>query len=102
MFSSTLTGTAENNACFVSGDPAKVIEELRRHSGGEIVVLSSSSVIKGLLQADALDRLSVTLCPEISGGGARLLDDLPASSWSLQKCSPTETGALCLWYERRR
>jgi len=50
-----------------------------------------------------LDRLSITLCPELPGGGARLFDDGPAgSSWSLIAASTTDAGALCLLYDRIR
>jgi dihydrofolate reductase len=66
-------------------------------------VLASGSVIKSLLQANALDRLSITLCPEIAGGGARLFaDGLPSSSWTLRQSTVTESGALCLLFDRVR
>jgi dihydrofolate reductase len=72
-------------------------------SGGAIIVLNSVSVINNLLEADELDRLSITLCPEVVGGGARLFEDgLPASSWRLTDMSSTETGAISLLYDRAR
>jgi hypothetical protein len=47
-----------------------------------------------------LDRLSITLCPELIGAGARLFGDGPAgSSWSLAQAAPTSSGALCLRYD---
>lgn len=103
VFSSTLkVGTWENSR-IVNAVPATVIEELRRQSRGDIRVLASSSVIRSLLRADALDRLSITLCPEIAGGGARLFEDgLPPSSWTLRQSVITESGALCLLYDRVR
>jgi hypothetical protein len=49
------------------------------------------------------DRLSITLCPEVAGGGARLFEDgLPSSSWTLRQSTPTESGAVCLLYDRVR
>jgi hypothetical protein len=49
-----------------------------------------------------LDRQSITLCPELVGGRARLFDDAPAgSSWSLTAATPTPSGAICLLYDRR-
>ncbi len=63
-----------------NADPAQVVRELREQEGGDIIVLASSSVIRSLMRADELDRLSFTLCPEIVGGGARLLEEgLPPS-----------------------
>ena len=53
-----------------------------------------------LRQAGELDRLSITLCPELIGAGARLFGDGPAgSSWSLAEATPTSSGALCLRYD---
>jgi dihydrofolate reductase len=103
VFSSTLKEAAWENSRIVDADPAAVVAELQNQPGGDIIVLASSSIIRSLLQADALDCLSITLCPEVAGGGARLFDDgLPASSWTLRQSTATESGALCLLYNRAR
>lgn len=103
VFSSTLEKATWENSRIVNSDPATVVEELHKQSGGAIIVLASSSIIRRLLQADALDCLSITLCPEVAGGGARLFEDgLPASSWSLRQSTTAESGALCLLYDRVR
>jgi dihydrofolate reductase len=66
-------------------------------------VLASASVIKALLAADEVDELSITLAPELVGGGARLFEDgLPGSSWRLADSTPTESGAVCLLFDRVR
>ena len=103
VFSSTLTEATWENSQIVNADPATFVEELRWQEGGDIIVLASSSVIISLLRADALDRLSITLCPEVVGGGARLFEEgLPSSSWKLRQNTITESGALCLLYDRVR
>ena len=103
VFSSTLKEPTWENSRIVNADPATVIKDLKQQEGGDIIVLASSSVIKSLLRADALDCLSITLDPEIVGGGARLFEDgLPASSWKLRQSTPTESGALCVIYDRVR
>lgn len=103
VFSSTLKEATWENATLVNTDPATLVKELRQRQGGNIIVLASSSIIKSLLQADALDSLSITLCPEIVGGGPRLLEDaLSPSSWTLRQSNPTESGALCVVYDRVR
>ena len=103
VFSATLKQFTWQNSRIVDSDPATVVEDLRQNEGGDIIVLASGSVIKSLLRADALDRLSITLCPEVAGGGARLFeDDLPASSWTLRQSTITQSGALCLLYDRVR
>jgi dihydrofolate reductase len=103
VVSSTLKEATWENSRIVDADPATVIEELRQQEGGDIIVLASGSVIRSLLRANALDRLSITLCPEVAGGGARLFEDgLPPSSWTLRQSAVTESGALCLLYDRVR
>jgi dihydrofolate reductase len=103
VFSSTLDEPKWHNARIVNTDPATLVKDLRRQDGGDIVVLNSSSIIRNLLAADEVDRLSIVLCPELSGGGASLFDkDLPPSSWKLSGSTPSETGAICLFYDRAR
>ena len=107
VFSSTLSSTLKDaewaNTRIVNADPVGVVKELQQQPGGDIIVLASVSVIQQLLAADVLDRLSITLCPEIAGGGARLFaDGLPASSWTLRQSAATESGALNLLYDRAR
>ena len=81
-------------------DPAEAVRRLRTEEGGDIVVLASHGIIGRLLEAGELDRLSITLCPELIGAGARLFGDGPAgSSWSLAEARPASTGALCLRYD---
>jgi dihydrofolate reductase len=103
VFSTTLTGADWANSRLATSDPAATVKELRQTDGGDIVVLASTSVIRNLLAADQLDRLSITLAPEIVGGGAQLWDTVDsATSWILSDSTPTDTGALCLLYDRKR
>ena len=88
------------NTRVATDDPAGIIRRLRQEEGGDVVVLASHGVIRRLLEAGELDRLSITLCPELIGAGARLFGDGPAgSSWSLAEAMPTSSGALCLRYD---
>jgi dihydrofolate reductase len=100
VVSRTLTEAGWQNSRIATGDPAEVVRTLRTQEGGDIVVLASSSVIRALIEEGELDRLSVTLCPELVGAGARLFGDGPAgSSWSLTEATPTSSGAVCLLYD---
>ena len=68
---------------------------------GRVVVLDAGRATLELFDhAGELDRLSITLCPELVGAGARLFGEGPAgSSWSLAEAVPTSSGALCLRYD---
>jgi dihydrofolate reductase len=100
-FSTTLTEATWQNSRIVAADPASVVKELRQQDGGDILVASSGSIMRALLQTGELDRLAVVLCPEIVGGGARFFPDgVPSSSWSLTRSEPTESGALSLTFDR--
>lgn len=103
VFSHSLEAADWSNSRLARGEPATVVAELQSQPGGDILVMASFSVIKALLAADAIDRLSITLCPEVAGGGARLFEDgLPATSWSLSHSAASTSGALSLHYERKR
>ncbi|PRX99502.1 dihydrofolate reductase family protein [Allonocardiopsis opalescens] len=103
VFSTTLTGTDWSGARIVSGDPAEVVRELRGRDGGDIVVQNSLSLIRALLAVDEIDRITMVLCPELSGGGIRMFDQgFPSTSWSLTNVTSTDTGALVLVYDRLR
>lgn len=100
VFSTTLEAAAWDNARVSDTDPVTAVKRLRQQEGGDIIVLASVSVIRDLLQAGEVDRLSITLCPELVGGGARLFTDGPSASWSLTSSEVTESGAICLLYDR--
>jgi dihydrofolate reductase len=103
VFSTTLTEATWAGTRIVATDPAEEVRRLRADNGGDIIVLSSSSIIRALMAADELDRLGVTLCPAVAGAGARLFEDaLTASAWSLTDLSTADSGAICLVYDRVR
>jgi dihydrofolate reductase len=103
VLSSTLTEAPWERTRVINEPTAEVVEELKAGPGGEILVLSSASVIKALLAADLIDRFCLLLTPEILGGGARFLDDgLPKSQWTLARHEAGQHGELSLEYERAR
>jgi dihydrofolate reductase len=103
VFSTTLQEAGWPNSRIVADDPAAEVRRLRKQRGGDIIVLASASIIRNLLAAGEVDRLSITLCPALAGGGAQLFgDDLPGSAWSLAETTPTDSGAICLLYDRKR
>ena len=103
VLSSTLGAAPWERTTVVDKPAAEVVADLRAAEGGDILVLSSASVIKALLAADQVDRLALTVFPVFLGGGPRLFDDgLPAGRWPLTSQQAGEHGTLALVYARAR
>jgi dihydrofolate reductase len=103
VFSTTLQEASWPNSRIVAEDPVAEVRRLRKQDGGDIIVLASASIIRNLLAAGEVDRLSIMLCPALAGGGARLFgDDLSGSAWSMTEATATDSGAICLLYDRQR
>lgn len=101
VFSTTLATTSWSNARLSDADPAETVARLRADGEGDIRVLSSQSIIRQLLNAGEIDRLEITLAPDVVGGGDRLFqDDNPPSRWALIEAVGTTTGAVRLVYDR--
>ncbi|MEU3064280.1 dihydrofolate reductase family protein [Streptomyces subrutilus] len=101
VLSSTLGQAPWERTTIVDAPAARVVADLRAAQGGDILVLSSASVIKELLRAGEVDRLALTVFPVFLGGGPRLFDDgLPAGQWELVSQSAGAHGTLALVYDR--
>lgn len=103
VFSSSLDEAPWQRTTIAGGPTADVVSDLKAGEGGDIFVLSSASVIKPLLAADLVDRLSMIVAPVFLGGGPRLFDDgLPAGQWRLASQAAGDLGELSLVYDRVR
>ncbi|MEU4428314.1 dihydrofolate reductase family protein [Actinoplanes sp. NPDC024001] len=103
VLSSTLGAAPWEHATVTDRPATEVVAGLRSTEGGDIAVLNSVSVIKPLLAADQVDRLSLVIVPRFLGGGPRLFDDgLPTNSWSLTSQAAGDHGTLALVYDRIR
>lgn len=103
VLSRTLDRAPWERTTIVDKPAAEVVADLRAGEGGDILVLSSASVIKALLAADQVDRLALTIFPVFLGDGPRLFDDgLPPGRWALVSQTAGEHGTLALVYDRIR
>ncbi|MCI3246372.1 MULTISPECIES: dihydrofolate reductase family protein [Streptomyces] len=103
VLSSTLDETPWERATIIDKPTVEAVEDLKASEGGDILVLSSASIIKTLLAADKIDRLALTIFPIFVGNGPRLFDDgLPAAQWRLTSQAAGEHGTLALVYDRDR
>jgi dihydrofolate reductase/effector-binding domain-containing protein len=99
VFSRTLSTPVLDNTTIVDRDPADVVTTLREQPGGPIRVQSSVSIIRRLLQAGLIDRLELTISPEIVGPGGELLfdpDTTGRSSWQVVDQTLSGSGAVLL------
>ncbi|MDV3221288.1 dihydrofolate reductase family protein [Intrasporangium sp.] len=103
VLSRTLDEPPWERTTVVDRPTADVVADLKAAPGGDILVLSSASVIKALLAADLVDRLSLTIFPVFLGRGPRLFDDgLPSGQWHLAQETAGEHGTVVLVYDRVR
>ncbi|MEU5090103.1 dihydrofolate reductase family protein [Streptomyces sp. NPDC021356] len=103
VLSSTLDEAPWERATIVDKPAAEVVGDLKATEGGDILVLSSASVIKALPASDKVDRLALTIFPVFLGGGPRLFaDGLPAGQRTLVSQAAGEHGTLALVYDRVR
>jgi dihydrofolate reductase len=103
VLSSTLGEAPWERTTIADKPAAEVVADLKAAEGGDILVLSSASVIKALLAADQVDRLALNIFPIFLGTGPRLFDDgLPAGQWTLVSQTAGEHGTLALVYDRVR
>ncbi|WP_037815239.1 dihydrofolate reductase family protein [Amycolatopsis sp. VC5-11] len=103
VLSSTLTEPPWERTRIVNAPAAEVVASLKADGEGDILVNSSVSVIKALLAEDLVDRLYLTICPQIAGGGPRLFDDgLPGTKWTVAHQETGDLGEVALVYDRVR
>jgi dihydrofolate reductase len=103
VFSSTLGEAPWERTTIADQPTAEVVADLKETEGGDILVLSSASIIKALLAADKVDRLAMMIFPIFLGDGPRLFDNvLPEGQWTLVSQTAGEHGELALIYDRVR
>lgn len=103
VLSSTLAEAPWERTRIVNAPAAEVVASLKAEGEGDILVNSSVSVIKALLAEDLVDRLYLTICPQIAGGGPRLFEDgLPGTKWTVAHQETGDLGEVALVYDRVR
>ncbi|MDG4823177.1 dihydrofolate reductase family protein [Asanoa sp. WMMD1127] len=82
-----------NSRLLPAGDVAERVAELKAAPGGPISVVGSISVVRLLLRAGLVDRLSLFVHPLVVGGGQRLFEDEgPRVQLTLEKCDVFRSG----------
>lgn len=86
---------------FVSADPCRLVENLRREDGGVIWICGGAAVIRNLAARDLIDEYDISVIPTLLGGGIRLFGDLAEERKLRLLRTETGDGILEAIYGRR-
>ena len=84
-------------AATVTRDPAATIRELKEHSGKDIWLWGSLTLMHSLLDAGDVDEVRMLVCPVTRGKGTRIFEDW--RDLKLVEAIPFENGVVLLRYE---
>ncbi|MFI9559346.1 dihydrofolate reductase family protein [Nonomuraea endophytica] len=87
-------------AATVTRDPAATIRELKEHSGKDIWLWGSLTLMQSLLDADLVDEVQMRICPAARGKGRHVFED--RRDLKLIEATPFETGVVLLRYEIKK
>jgi len=92
VFSRTMTSADWQNAR-VAKDLEAEVRALRAAPGRDILVLSSGSIIRALMEHELLDELHMAVLPAVLGSGLRLFPEgMSPSRWQLAGTTTFPTG----------
>ncbi len=100
--SNPATRLAWPNSTLLHGDVPASVDELRRSSDMNLVIMGSSVLIRSLMVADQIDEYLLLIAPLVLGTGRRLFGDGAQASLRLIAANPTSTGTLIAVYEPAR
>ena len=87
------------NSTLLEGDAAKAVAELKRQSGGDLLVIGSGDLAQTLIDGDLVDEYRLMIHPIVVGGGKRLFrDGNPLNKLALVDSRTSTTGVLLLTY----
>ncbi len=99
--SRTLRNVAWDGSTLVEGDVPDAVAELKRQPGGNIAVLGSGELVRGLLGNDLVDELFLAVFPIVIGSGKRLFGEADRPTrLSLVASKVTGSGGVMLTYRR--
>lgn len=99
VISSTLEGDLDWNSTQVTGDPVAYVNELKQGEGGEISVAGGVETVRSLFLGGAVDVLTLTMHPAVTGQGRRLFDEnTPLTRLELVDSGTSSLGNVFLSY----
>jgi dihydrofolate reductase len=93
---------AWQNSILLRGDAVDTVAGLKAQPGGDLGIVGSVSLVRGLHAAGLIDRYTLLICPLTLGSGARLFEGpAPLTEFELTGSVPTTTGVIIAQYRRR-
>jgi dihydrofolate reductase len=87
------------NSTLLHGDVPAAVADLKRGSGGNLVIMGSGQLIRSLLPHGLIDEYLLMIHPLLLGGGRRLFgDDDQFAELQLLDCTATGKGVLLSTY----
>lgn len=104
VLSRTLRDPGWPGTTVLAEQPYERLAKLKRQPGSDILVAGSPSVVRGLLAAELLDELTVTVLPIVVGSGDRLFPESADGEFArlglrLAESSTLASGAVQLHYQ---
>jgi dihydrofolate reductase len=90
------------NSTLLHGDVPAAVDELKRQSGGNLVIMGSGELIGSLMAADLIDEYLLMIHPLVLGAGRRLFPEGMYASLRLTDSIATTKGVLLATYEPAR
>lgn len=75
VVSRTLRSADWANSVIVAGDPVTELTALKRTDGGDLTIMGSGQLVRGLLDVGLIDELTLVVHPLVLRKGKRLFDD---------------------------
>jgi dihydrofolate reductase len=99
--STTLRGPLEWNATVIDGDVATAVTALKQHSGGDIEVYGSATLVQTLMRHDLIDEYRIAVHPVVLGHGTPLFTQPSvATTLELAAARTLDSGVVNLTYIR--
>lgn len=102
VVSNSLKQADWNNTRLLSGDPVKVVTDLKNGTDGNIFVFGSGTLSATLLEAGLFDEYRLVIVPVVLGSGTTLFGrSLPRVAMHIKEIRSFATGAVFLRYVPR-
>ena len=103
VVSSTLKKAAWNNSTIIKGNIMEEVARLKQHSGGDILILGSATLVQSLMEIDLIDEYRFLVQPIIMGSGKRFFKDgMGMTRLKLIDSKTLSLGVIVLTYQPDR